>query len=298
MYGYVRPLKGEMKVREYQQFRAAYCGLCHCLKDRCGLAARFVVNFDCTCMAMLLSASECFESSCRRCIAKPFCRRDAYRGDAAFGAAADFSVILAYFKLKDSLQDDRFFARVRSRLLMLLLNGAYKKAKNNAPAFHAAAEKNLLALSELERKSCASMDASADCFARILAAAAEEEKNPQRKRILEQIFYHIGRIVYILDAVDDFEDDIKNENYNVLSYRFGYTDGKLSEASKEEIALTLELSEDRLYTAFELLDAGIWTSILRNILFEGLPAVSTLVLNGEWRNMRKKQREKMNGADI
>ncbi len=298
MYGYVRPLKGEMKVREYQQFRAAYCGLCHCLKDRCGLAARFVVNFDSTCMAMLLSTSECFETSCRGCVARPLCKKDAYRGDAAFDAAADYSVILAYFKLKDSLQDDRFFARMRSRILMLLLHGAYKKAKQNAAAFHAAADENLHALAEQEKNHCASMDAAADCFARILAAASVEENDPQRRRILEQILYHIGRIVYILDAVDDFESDQKNQNYNVLRYRFDCADGKLSEAHKKEIALTLELSESRLYTAFELLDTGIWTSILRNILFEGLPAVSTLVMCGQWRNLRKKQRERMNGADI
>ena len=50
MYGYVRPVKGELKIREYEYFRAAYCGLCEALKRRCGLLARFVVNYDLTFM--------------------------------------------------------------------------------------------------------------------------------------------------------------------------------------------------------------------------------------------------------
>lgn len=55
MYGYIRPDRGELKVREYQQFRAAYCGLCEALRRRCGLLSRFVVNYDLTFLAMALS---------------------------------------------------------------------------------------------------------------------------------------------------------------------------------------------------------------------------------------------------
>ena len=36
MFGYVRPYKPELKVREYEMFRAAYCGLCWALKEKYG----------------------------------------------------------------------------------------------------------------------------------------------------------------------------------------------------------------------------------------------------------------------
>ena len=33
MFGYVRPFKSELLVREYDQYKAAYCQLCRALKE-------------------------------------------------------------------------------------------------------------------------------------------------------------------------------------------------------------------------------------------------------------------------
>lgn len=298
MYGYVRPFKDELKVKEYRLFRSAYCGLCHSLKERCGLPARFVVNYDFTFMAMLLSKAPCPETVKCRCAVSPIRGRSCHCKDAAMEAAADFSVILAYWKLRDSVEDDGFFGSLRERMAALALKGAYRKASANAPVFDVCTRSNLQKLSELEHTASSSIDAAADCFASILQAAAAGETDDTRRRILEQIFYHTGRIVYILDAVDDFDEDQKNGNYNVLRYRFNTGDGKLSEEMKAEIGSTLQISENMLISAFELLDEGIWTSILRNILFDGLPQVSRLVLCGKWREMQMKSKEKMNGVNL
>ena len=54
MYGYVRPDKGELRVREYELFRAVYCGLCQALRERYGFLSRFAVNYDMTFMALVL----------------------------------------------------------------------------------------------------------------------------------------------------------------------------------------------------------------------------------------------------
>ena len=39
MYGYVRPCKPELRIKEWERYQAAYCGLCHTLKKRYGLLA-------------------------------------------------------------------------------------------------------------------------------------------------------------------------------------------------------------------------------------------------------------------
>ena len=36
MFGYIRPLVGEMKVRENEMFRAVYCGLCRSMGKHTG----------------------------------------------------------------------------------------------------------------------------------------------------------------------------------------------------------------------------------------------------------------------
>ena len=46
MFGYVTPDKGEMKVREYECYRAVYCGLCMQLKADYGFVSRMLLNYD------------------------------------------------------------------------------------------------------------------------------------------------------------------------------------------------------------------------------------------------------------
>ena len=298
MYGYVRPFKGDLKVSEYERFKSVYCGLCHRLREKCGPAARFVVNYDFTFLAMLLSRAECSESVYRRCAASPFRKKCCHCNDAALDAAANQSVILAYWKLRDSVADGGFGERLKSRAAMLLLRRAYRRAGTEAPAFDACVRENLTKLSALERAQSPSLDAAADCFAKILQSAADAEPDESRRRILSQILYHTGRIVYILDAVNDLPEDRNNGNYNPLICRFALSGDELTPESREAVGNTLQLSENMLLSAFELLPEGVWTGILHNILFEGLPAVSTLVMNGKWRERSRIQKEKMNGADL
>ncbi|WP_369015126.1 DUF5685 family protein, partial [Klebsiella pneumoniae] len=48
---------------EKDRFRAAYCGLCHTLGREYGFAARFLLNYDFTFLAVLLSLGAV--STCR-----------------------------------------------------------------------------------------------------------------------------------------------------------------------------------------------------------------------------------------
>ena len=298
MYGYIRPLKSELKVREYESFKSVYCGLCHTLRERYGLAARFVVNFDFTYMAMLLSSADKPCLRYRRCVASPFRRRCCHCQDTALEAASDYSVILAWYKLQDSLHDDGLWKRLRSRLCLLFLRRAYRRAARQARAFDECVRSNLDRLSALERGGTDSLDAAADCFASILRSVAGTEEEAPRTRILSQIFYHTGRIVYILDAADDLPEDLRSGNYNPLVPRFHLTSGQLPDSVKQELDATLCLSENALRASFALLPESPWTSILKNIIGEGIPWVKALVLQGKWREIRNIRKEIMNGAEV
>ena len=58
MFGYIKPLKCELKIREYDYYRSSYCGLCNSLRIRYCVIARFIVNYDFVFFALLLSAAE------------------------------------------------------------------------------------------------------------------------------------------------------------------------------------------------------------------------------------------------
>lgn len=58
MFGYVLPSAQRLSGEDEARFRAAYCGLCRVLGERYGLAARFILNYDFTFLALLLWPAE------------------------------------------------------------------------------------------------------------------------------------------------------------------------------------------------------------------------------------------------
>ena len=227
MFGYVRPADGHLTAEDKSRFQAAYCGLCRSLGRRYGLAARMILNYDLAFLAMLLSREpECPTAHCR-CPAHPIRGCDALEGQDAFDTAADLSVILTWWQLKDGVADHGFFRGLPYRAALLLLRRAYRKAR--------------------ARRQCPSIDRAADAFAALLAGASEEEADPVRRRVLRQLLYHLGRWVYLVDAADDLKKDVKSGSYNPLVYRFHAEGGTLTADDKAALAATLAIIESVLY---------------------------------------------------
>ena len=173
MFGYVRPVREELKCKDFDLYRATYCGLCRELRRKYGLLAPMFLNFDFTFLALLLWPAEQRFVPCRgRCHANPLARKEMCPADPALEAAADESIILTYWKLRDSARDDGPFSGLPARGLALLLAPAYRKAAVCRPEFDRTVRSCLEELTGLEAENCPSIDRTADTFARILQAAA------------------------------------------------------------------------------------------------------------------------------
>lgn len=279
MFGYVRPLIPQLLVRELDDYKAVYCGLCRTMGKRHGLIARFALNYDFTFLAMVLAWDEdpC-RMTRRRCVAHPLCKRKCCEEMPALAVAADESMILSYQKLRDDVADSGFFAGLPARAASLLLRRAYKKAAKAAPQFDAAVSACLSELQRMEKDHCPSLDRPADAFARILQAAAPDTGDQARNRALSQLLYHVGRWIYLVDAWDDLEKDEKSGSYNPIHARY---EGRGKE-HREDIRLTLAHSRNLAASAYELAKAPRWDGVLTNILYSGMPAVEELVLSGRW----------------
>ncbi len=286
MFGYVRPSDGRLTEAERETFRGAYCGLCHALGRRYGLAGRMLLNYDLTFLAMVLSHGTA--AACpRRCAVHPFKKRCCPAHDPAFDTAADMSVILTWWQLRDGVADHGFFRGLKYRAALWLLRPAYRKARRRQPSFDGSTAAHLAHLAALERQKCASLDAPANAFATLLSEAAETETDEVRRRVTEQLLYHLGRWVYLIDAADDLKSDVKSGSYNPLTLRFSPVDGKLSEDDERTLATTLDGSVRAMAAAFELTDCGVYTPILRSVVYEGLYAVGAAVLAGTFRKEKK-----------
>lgn len=287
MFGYIRPHRGELKVRELEAYEAAYCGLCHAIGRRHGLAARMFLSYDVTFLAMLLDEGRgALPTERRRCPARLWCRKKRCACVQGLETAADIGTILSYWRLRDAIADGGFWKGLGARFLAALLYPGYRRAARCRPEFDGTVKACLSELSGMEQTRLPSLDRPADTFARILRAAAPEGGDAGRRRVVEQLLYHVGRWIYLVDAWDDLEKDRKSGNYNPILTRFAVQ----GENEKQYLRTTLRHSQSLALSAFELLEPNRWQGVLENILYLGLPLVEELVFTGRWKAAKNRNR--------
>lgn len=298
MFGYVRPPIQDLSQEEADRFRRMYCGLCHTLGKRYGAAARLILNYDFTYLAILLSEKDEGEIGSKRCVVHPVRPRAFLEENAAMELAADESVILAYWQLRDGVADHDWLHGLKYRGLSAVLEPAYRKAAALRPEFDKTVRGQLSLLAELEAENCSSIDRPADAFAVLLSSAAKDVADPVRRRVLEQILYHLGRWVYLMDAADDLKQDAEGKHYNPVALRYELVEGIWTPEKRREFAVTLDHSIRMIATAFELWDFGVWTPILETTFYTGLFRTGKSVLDGTFRAIpRGEEKKKRKNAE-
>lgn len=282
MFGFIRPVKPELRVKEADRFQQIYCGLCHAIRARYGRFYTLFLSYDMTFFALVIGCGEEDTAPpCRkRCDAHPLTRRPCAQTDAALELAADVSVLLTYHKFRDSLADEKGPKRALAWLLCHLGRRGYERARARLPEADGEMVQALDDLQQLERAGCDSMDRAADASAR-LTAAAVPHTGDARERVLRQMFYHIGRWIYLLDAAQDVAEDMEQDNYNPVVLRYGLRTPDLTEI-KQPLERTLERSLADICMAYDLLDMGRDADLIRNIIFLGMPLVTKQVLDGTY----------------
>lgn len=286
MFGYVRPCKPNMRIREYEAYKAVYCALCKQLGKQYGWTARMALNYDCTFLA-LLSAS--LRQSCTgfhkgKCTCNPLKKCNYALGmDESLSFAATATVLLTAQKLQDDIYDSSFLKGMKARFLLLLARRARKKAVAHAPKMSEIINQAIQQQREVENnRENISMDAAADPSAKMLEyIAAEMAENETQKRVLEVLGYQLGRWVYFIDAADDMKKDCKSHSYNPFVIRYRLTEESDEEAFRQARQManeTLNQCVSQVTAAFELLEIQQMKPILQNILEEGLAEIQRTTL--------------------
>ena len=235
MFGYVRPALERLSQEGRDGYQSAYCGLCHALGRRHGFLARLTLQYDFTFLAILLTAGEgSGERICKRCPVHPFRRPRTCLAGGRLDAAADQSVILTWHKLSDDVDDHGFVTGLPYRFVRFLFRGAYRRAAAAQPEFDGRVRGGLARLRALEEENSPQLDRVADTFAGILACACAAAPKARSRRVLEQLLYHLGRWIYLVDAADDLRQDAAAGRYNPVALRYGLTDGAWTAESRED----------------------------------------------------------------
>ena len=280
MFGYVLPVKSELKVRELERFRAVYCGLCQEIRREYGSYHTLFLSYDMTFLALVLGACmpEDPGEEPMRCAVRMFRSQSVAKTSDAVRIAAQESVLLVKHKLLDDVQDEDGFQKTGAWLLTRFGAGAFRSAEATRSEFDETASVCMQDLARLEAEKTPSIDHPADAFAR-LTRSMIPEFDPETTLILQHMFYHLGRWIYLIDAIHDLKEDMDKGEYNPIAARFDLEEPDIAPI-RQELQLTLERSLIDIHGAFQLLTIYRDGGLIENIIDLGLPLVTKQVLDG------------------
>lgn len=287
MFGYVKTDFPNMYVKDTVLYKAMYCGLCKGLGKACGQKSRLVLNYDLTFLSVLLHNLLNIDVKIekQRCVIHQIRKRSIAIPDALTERIAALNVILAYYKLNDDVLDNG-----KGKLKKSFFKSSYKKAKLKEPILDKIVKERYAELIKLEKKQCDSIDIISDPFGKMLSEVVEVLASEIADDNVKELTYNLGKWIYLIDALDDFDKDKKKKNFNVFINMFPEIDGKdkLIENKKEEIIITFAAVLNRISELSKSLNYKFNHDLTDNVLMRGLNIqTKTVMENKKCKNTTK-----------
>ncbi|MBO6107888.1 MAG: hypothetical protein J6P16_00610 [Eubacterium sp.] len=302
MFGYVVVNKPELKIREFTDYNAYYCGLCHMLRHKYGISAGFTLTYDMTFLIMLLGSlyEPKLEVKKRHCPIHPVAKKPMIRSDVT-EYAADMNILLSWAHLHDDWEDEKKIAGlIGDTCFRRRAEHVIKKYPRQAEVVRTSLE----SLSGLEKHFLKTWDESRIKPPLIKSMIKKHEADARRYEwmqkiggtesyaevdldeisapfgalmgelfvwkddafapILRRFGFLLGKYIYIRDALDDIEKDRKNASFNP----FLHVD--INDDFNRDIKKELDVIIKNAIAEFEKLPLERNITILRNILYEGV----------------------------
>ena len=287
MIGYITVNREELKVKELGVYQAFYCGVCKDIKERYGQLPRLTLSYEMTFLAMLLSSvyDERPSSERLKCALHPLTRQVCVRNKYT-AYAADMCLISSYHNLMDNWADEQ---SVKSVIFADLIRRNYRKAASKYPRQTKAVIRCVRETHKAEASGSYELDLAAGLTGHMLEEIFKYEKDDILNRDLGRMGFFLGKFIYLMDAYDDLEKDMKNGCYNPFVPMRG------DEDFEERVKETLTMMAAEAAAAFERLPAIDYIDILRNVLYSGIWTKYALIQKSGGRGPGVIKRK---GADI
>ena len=217
MFGYIEMNKPEIKFKDFDLYKSFYCGLCRELREKYGISGQLTLSYDMTFVILLLSGlyePRTYQGT-THCVIHPV-RRQTVRKNEITEYGADMNVLLTYYKCLDDWKDDRKYLKLG---YARLLEGKNKRLKKLYPEKSRKIAELLDELSRLEKENETDVDRMSGIFGHIMEEVLAY-KQDEWEESLRKIGFYLGKFIYLLDAYDDVEDDVKNKDYNPFAEKY------------------------------------------------------------------------------
>ncbi len=262
MLGYITVNRDELKVKDLDTYQAFYCGICKDIKENSGELSRFTLTYDMTFLSILLTSLYDGDTKKKKlkCVFHPISKKLSIRNKFT-SYCADMNVLLTYHNLMDDWIDDK---KKRSLMYAGLIKKSFKKLEKKYQRQSKAVSDYLVQLHKVEASDDYSIDLASGLTGRMFEQIFKIYDDDIWNRELSAIGFYIGKFIYLMDAYEDIEKDIKTGNYNPFKLLHEQKDFR----DKAREILTMMMAPAS--AAFERLPIVDFVDILRNILYSGV----------------------------
>jgi hypothetical protein len=280
MLGYTLPYYNRLSPADNKLYRRYYCEGCHQLRAGFGLRSTLTVNYDMTFNTILLNsiAGDVLDFEGTK---KKICVLDRPKADSdLMRSMAAYTLILTKWELRD---DDTDKPSLKSKAASVTLRNAMDKAVGMYPEYDRMVGEGFSRLHELELEGCKDAVKMGRTFGEGLIGALRDMAGEHASEDLDNVFRQLSTVVYLMDAIDDLDEDFLDGTYNPLLPEKGFTNSAdfrmknvydLSGMLNGEIG-ALQESYSRVRS---LMRSG--TGICDNIVYYGIPDSAKRVMMG------------------
>lgn len=278
MFGYVKPEKPYLYMKDDTLYNALYCGVCKSIGRSCTQSARLSLTYDIAFFSALVHnlCDEDVEITRQRCVTHWFKRRPMVKkGDRLTELSALVNVELAYYKIKDDILDGN-----GGKAKLAFFKRAHKKAIKKSPQISRIIEKNYQDLFLLEKGKCEILDMVCEPFSMMMQELGEYAVGDKITESSKRLFYFLGKWIYLIDALDDYEKDVKEGSYNPLYYCYGKknTVKELFDTNGKEVSYVFSDVFASLKSAVQESKFYFNKDLIENVIFRGIPSVTLKIL--------------------
>lgn len=283
MFGYTMPIESQLADDDRQIFRNYYCETCRQLRQNYGYSSSMTLSYEATFANIFLSSYLSEGTEIRAEDRKKHC---------IFGKTVSqkdyLKEVTAYFVLmaKNSFLDDKLDGdTLKGNLGLMALSRPITKAEKAYPEYDRIILDDYYKLVDLEKsgeKDPVKLGiASSQSLVDVLKLINTEKYNDD----FETLFRNLGVWVYVLDAVEDMDKDLMEDNFNpfVTGNKDYKNQREYIQSHVFEIGEMIGNVTRNIQTSYMNLrgDLHANVNILDNIILKGVPYSSQRIIRGD-----------------
>ena len=279
MFGYVRTDTPYLYIKDQTLYQALYCGVCKGIAKTCGHAARMGLSYDVTFLSALLHnlAGMDVKVETQHCITHCIRTKKMAVVDELSMQLGALNTALVYYKYTDDIADGD-----KGKGKRLWFARGFKKMKKQYPEIERIVRENLAKQELVEKQQSDSIDRSADATAQMLQDFSDYILKDKATEHTKRLFYTIGKWIYLIDALDDYDKDLKKGAYNpfICSYRAESRQALMQGEHGKDVQYVFHALFFDIREALSQVKFHFNRDLTDNILLRGLPKTTGEIMCG------------------